>query len=76
MGCLREKCTFHVFENKLHQKIFGLTRDEVNEQFRILHERTFRGFYRRHRADRTVKCRRLRTCGQDGVGHNFGVDSS
>jgi len=44
-----------VFENRVFRKLFGLKKDEVREQYRILHNRKICDLYRLHNIVRTVK---------------------
>jgi hypothetical protein len=43
---VKEECKLHMFENRIHRKIFGSKKSEVREQFMIVHNEELNESYR------------------------------
>ena len=60
---LREEHRLRVFENKVLRKIFGAKKDEITEEWRMLHNAELHALYSSPNIIRNLKSRRLRWAG-------------
>lgn len=56
---MKEECKLQVFKNKVLREIFGPLRDEINGEFRIMHNEELCELYGLPSKVRIVKSRRL-----------------
>jgi len=61
---LREERRLRVFENRVLRRVFGLKRDEVTGEWRILHNEELSDLYSLPNIVREVKSRRMRWAGR------------
>jgi hypothetical protein len=61
---LREKCRLRVFENRVLRGVFRHKRDEVTEEWRMLHNEELNDPYSLSNNVRVLKSRRMRWAGQ------------
>jgi hypothetical protein len=60
---LKEEQRLRVFENRVLRRIFGLKRDEVAGEWRILHNEELNDLYTSQNIIRVIKSRRMRWAG-------------
>jgi hypothetical protein len=57
---LREECRLRALENRVRKRIFGPKRDEVTEEWRMLHNKELYALYFSTSIIRVIKSRTLR----------------